>query len=158
MISCNSLTWLLYYAFIFIFQISKYTPYIWFWIHFDNILLPTLILLFSINLSFFRVILSLLVLFYLFIFIYLFLRKISPEITAANPPLFAEEDWPWANFHARLPLPYIWDAYHSMACKVHTWDPNWQTPGRQSRTCALNRCATRLTPESVHFKIEEKNQ
>ena len=27
-----------------------------------------------------------------------FLRKISPELTsAANPPLFAEEDWPWAN-------------------------------------------------------------
>ena len=25
----------------------------------------------------------------------LFLRKISPELTsAANPPLFAEEDWP----------------------------------------------------------------
>ena len=23
-----------------------------------------------------------------------FLRKISPELTAANPPLFAEEDWP----------------------------------------------------------------
>ena len=23
-----------------------------------------------------------------------FLRKISPELTSANPPLFAEEDWP----------------------------------------------------------------
>ena len=23
-----------------------------------------------------------------------FLRKISPELTTANPPLFAEEDWP----------------------------------------------------------------
>ena len=29
--------------------------------------------------------------FFLFFF---FLRKISPELTAANPPLFAEEDWP----------------------------------------------------------------
>ena len=30
--------------------------------------------------------------FYLFIY---FLRKISPElISATNPPLFAEEDWP----------------------------------------------------------------
>ena len=29
----------------------------------------------------------------LFIYIY-FLRKISPELTTANPPLFAEEDWP----------------------------------------------------------------
>ena len=27
--------------------------------------------------------------------LFFFLRKISPEITsAANPPLFAEEDWP----------------------------------------------------------------
>ena len=25
---------------------------------------------------------------------YFILRKISPELTAANPPLFAEEDWP----------------------------------------------------------------
>ena len=27
-------------------------------------------------------------------FFFLFLRKISPELTTANPPLFAEEDWP----------------------------------------------------------------
>ena len=28
-------------------------------------------------------------------FYYLFiLRKISPELTAANPPFFAEADWP----------------------------------------------------------------
>ena len=26
--------------------------------------------------------------------LFVFLRKISPELTAANPPLFAEEDWP----------------------------------------------------------------
>ena len=26
--------------------------------------------------------------------IFFFLRKISPELSAANPPLFAEEDWP----------------------------------------------------------------
>ena len=25
---------------------------------------------------------------------FFFFRKISPELTAANPPLFAEEDWP----------------------------------------------------------------
>ena len=41
--------------------------------------------------------------------------KISPELTAANLPLSAEEDWPWANIHAHLPLLYTWDAYHSMA-------------------------------------------
>ena len=47
------------------------------------------------------------------------LRKISPELTsAANLPLFTEEDWPWANIHAHLPLLYIWDAYHSMACQA----------------------------------------
>ena len=35
-----------------------------------------------------------LILFFI-LFIYLFiLRKISPELTTANPPLFAEEDWP----------------------------------------------------------------
>ena len=51
--------------------------------------------------------------------IFLSLRKISPELTsAANPPLFAEEDWPPANIHARLPLLYMWDTYHSMACQV----------------------------------------
>ena len=39
-------------------------------------------------------------------------KKISPELTAANPPLFAEEDWPWANIHAGLPLLYyLWDTY-----------------------------------------------
>ena len=48
-----------------------------------------------------------------------FLSKISPELTsAANPPLFAVEDWPWANIRAHLPLLYLWDAHHSMACHV----------------------------------------
>ena len=28
------------------------------------------------------------------LFYFFFLRKIIPELTAANPPLFAEEDWP----------------------------------------------------------------
>ena len=27
-------------------------------------------------------------------FVCLFFRKISPELTTANPPLLAEEDWP----------------------------------------------------------------
>ena len=45
-----------------------------------------------------------------------FLRKISPELTsAANPPLFAEEDWPRPNIRAHLPLLSMWDACHSMA-------------------------------------------
>ena len=54
-----------------------------------------------------------------FIYLFIYLRKISPELTsAANPPFFAEEDWPWGNIHAHLPLLYMWDAYHSMACQA----------------------------------------
>ena len=55
--------------------------------------------------------------FYLFLFFY-FLRKISPELSATNPPPFAEEDWPGANIRAHLRLLYMWDAYHSMACQA----------------------------------------
>ena len=48
--------------------------------------------------------------------IFFFWRKISPELTSAPyPPLFAEEDWPWANILAHLPLLYKWDSCHSMA-------------------------------------------
>ena len=48
--------------------------------------------------------------------IFLFLRKISPELTStASSPLFAEEDWPWASVRAHLPVFYMWDACHSMA-------------------------------------------
>ena len=72
---------------------------------------------------------------------FVFLRKINPELTsAANPPLFAEEDWPWANIRARLPLLYMWDACHSMACQVVPclhWDPNLWTLGSRSRTQKL---------------------
>ena len=47
---------------------------------------------------------------------FFFLRKISPELpSAANPPLFAKQDWPCANICAHLPLLYMWDSYHSMA-------------------------------------------
>ena len=43
--------------------------------------------------------------------IFFFLRKIKPKLTsAANPSLFAEEDWPQANIHAHLPLLCMWDA------------------------------------------------
>ena len=44
-----------------------------------------------------------------------FFSFFSPELTTARPPLFAEEDWPWANIHIHLPLLYMWDAYHSVA-------------------------------------------
>ena len=49
---------------------------------------------------------------------FVFLRKISPELTsAASPPLFGEEDWPRANIRAHLPLLYTWYACHSMVCQ-----------------------------------------
>ena len=31
---------------------------------------------------------------YFYFYLFIFLRKMSPEITTGNPPLFAEEDWP----------------------------------------------------------------
>ena len=53
---------------------------------------------------------------FFFFFFLFFLRKISPElISPTNPPLFAEEDWPWADIRAHLPLAYMWEAWHSMA-------------------------------------------
>ena len=58
-------------------------------------------------------------------FVGVFLKKISPELTsAANPPLCAEEDWPWANIHAHLPLLYMGDVCHIMAWSaVHRTTP-----------------------------------
>ena len=51
------------------------------------------------------------------VFFFFFLREIRPELTSTvNPPLFAEEDWPWANIHTHLPLLYMWDTCHRMAC------------------------------------------
>ena len=89
------------------------------------------------------------------IVVFFFLRKISPELTTSNLPLFAEEDWSWANIHAHLLLFSMWDAYHSMAlakrCHVSTRDLNWWTPGHQSRSCALNHCATRLAPKMFWY-------
>ena len=69
------------------------------------------------------------------VMIYLFvcLRKISPELTStANPPLFAEEDWPWANIRTHLHLFYMWDSCHSMAWQeVHRSMPRiWTSEPR----------------------------
>ena len=94
-------------------------------------------------------------LFVCFCFVFLFLRNINPELTSAtNPPLFAEEDWPWSNIHAHLPLFYMQDAYHSMACQVipclHLGSEA-ANPGSWNRTCKINRCASRSALESEHF-------
>ena len=66
------------------------------------------------------------------LFLFFFPRKINPELTAANPPLFAEEDWPWANIRAhflyftcRTPT----TAWLAKRCHARTWDPNRLTPG-----------------------------
>ena len=51
--------------------------------------------------------------------IFLKKKKINPELkSATNPPLFAEECWPCTNIGAHLPLLYMWDACHSMACQA----------------------------------------
>ena len=43
-----------------------------------------------------------------FILFFIFLRKITPELTSATLLLFfAEEDCPWANLYAHLPLFYV---------------------------------------------------
>ena len=89
----------------------------------------------------------------LYLFSFFFLRKISPELTATNPPLFADEDWPWAKIHAHPSLLYMWDAYHSMACQVvPCWHPGSEpaNPGPlRSWTCKLNHCATGPASQAV---------
>ena len=45
----------------------------------------------------------------------------------------SEEDWPWANIHAHLPLLYMWDACHSMAWQaVRRSPPGLQTSEPQA--------------------------
>ena len=82
-----------------------------------------------------------------------FPRKISPELTTTGPPLFAEEAWPWANIRAHLPLLYMWDTYHSMACQavpcLHLWSEPTNPGLLRSRTCALNHCATGPAPNKI---------
>ena len=84
--------------------------------------------------------------FYRDLLFFFFLREISPELTTTNPPLFAEENWPWANIHAHLPLLCTWDAYHSMAfcqavpCPHPASRPANPGPPRRG-AWELNRCA-----------------
>ena len=92
-----------------------------------------------------------------FLFIF-FLRKISPELTStANPPLFAEEDWAWADICAHLPLLYVWDACHSMACQgVRRSAPGIQTG--KARTTKAERENLTAAPLSrpLHFFLNIK--
>ena len=69
---------------------------------------------------------------------FFFLRKISPELTSM--PIF---------FYFIYGMPTT--AWLDERCRVCTRDPNWRTPGRRSRTCALNCCATGPAPSLCHF-------
>ena len=78
-------------------------------------------------------------------FLFFFFLKISPELTTASPPLFAEEAWPWANivpiflyFICGMPT----TAWRAKRCHIRTRDLNQWTPGRWSGTWELNCCAT----------------
>ena len=92
--------------------------------------------------------------FFLSFFLSFFVRKIGPELTSANPPLFAEEDWPWANIHAHLPLLYMGHR-HSMAQQaVQRCTPGIRTG--EPRAAAAERvhltaCATRLAPTNYNY-------
>ena len=95
--------------------------------------------------------LAVLVFFVVSLFVFFFLRKISPELTAANSSLFPEEDRPWANI---MPIFLYFirgtptTAWHAKRCCVRTRDRKRGTLGRQSATCVLTRCATGLAPLS----------
>ena len=93
-------------------------------------------------------------------FHFFFLRNIRPDLTsAANSPLFAEEDWPWANIHAHLPLLYMWDTYHSMAWQVvHRSAPGIQIGKPLATKVELNCCATVPALEFFIFKSNNINR
>ena len=97
--------------------------------------------------------------------IFFFLRKISPELTSdANPPLFAKEDWPWANIHAHLPPPYMWDTYHGMArqtvpCPHPGSEPaNLRPPKQNVCTQQLCHLAGPYLSPLVSYVIKTPNQ
>ena len=86
-----------------------------------------------------------------FIILLFFLRKISPELTTANPPLLLRKTGPeltsmpiFLYFICGTPAT-AW--LFAKRCHVCTWDLNRPTPGRRSRACELNHCATRPAPE-----------
>ncbi|XP_070466703.1 GPN-loop GTPase 2 isoform X1 [Equus przewalskii] len=76
--------------------------------------------------------------------------QISPELTTASPPLFAEEVRPRANICAYPPPPSMWDAYHSMACQAVPRPHPGSKPANpgppRSGMCELNHCTTGPAP------------
>ena len=75
-------------------------------------------------------------------------RKISPELTSATNPLFAEEDWSWANQSVLFFLYFVCGMLpqHGLisSAEVRTGDPGLPTPSRQSGAHELNHFAIRL--------------
>ena len=100
----------------------------------------------------------------LFIYLFIYVRKIGPELTfVANLPLYAWEDYPWANIRANLPLFYMWDAataWLERQCWAHAWDPNTWTPGcpgRWSGAHELNHDTTGPAPEIPFYRWESQH-
>ena len=86
-----------------------------------------------------------------FFFLFIFLRKISPELTAANPPLLLRKTGPeptsmpiFLYFICGMPA----TAWLGKQCHVHTWDPNWQTPAAKAEGA---HCATGPAPGCFNF-------
>ena len=93
------------------------------------------------------------------LFIYLFFRKINPELTSAadSPLLFLLRKTGHELTSVPIFLYFIcgaparaWLAKWRHVC---TRDLNWWTLGRQSRTCELNRCATVPAPLFSVFEV-----
>ena len=84
------------------------------------------------------------------------MRKIGPELTSTNPPLFAEEDWSWANNCAHLP-PHYMGCRHNMARQaVHWCAPGIQTsePGAAVAERAHLTAAPPGWPLSLFLKLK----
>ena len=85
--------------------------------------------------------------------IFFFLRKISPELTSANPPLFFLRKTGPELTSMPILLYFICGTpttpWLAKWCRVHTQDSNQQTPGCRSGMWALYCCATRLAPYLV---------
>ena len=87
------------------------------------------------------------------------MRKISPELTSANNPLFAGEDWPWANISAYLPLLYMWDAataWLGKQCAGLCPGSELVNPRSPKQSTETYRCAAGLAPGNVLFKAFDK--
>ena len=71
--------------------------------------------------------------------------------------IFGEEDCPWANISANLPLFCMWDAATAWLdewCVGPCWDPNPQTLGHQSGAHELNHYTTGPAPSISRYSFD----